>query len=231
MFAVLDLLPSFASITQQITCFATCEQTGRNGKFTNANNIDTQEARFDVSVKKLRRGAAETVEEVVVSPPLTSRPTIIRGPGASGREPGAEKPEETSLWLKDLLQDFVSDTATGIACTLVDLESGQHRPAQYKLDQNLRNIQFLSEEEDFPLALAIAQIRCVPGSKEPKVLNAHDEEERALTLGIEGQQPPFCILLDSEVRRHQFLICVRILQMFAQQSATQDITEVGHVIV
>jgi hypothetical protein len=216
------MLALFSGFTQQFACFATCEQKGRNAKW---GTVDPQEARFgaDTSPKKLHGvpgGTTETVEEVIVSPPITSRPAAIRGPGAGAREPGMEKPEETSVWLKDLLQDFVSETVTGIACTLVDLESGQHRPARYMLDQNLKSIQFVAEEED--IALALAHIRCVAGSIGPSFLRADEEEERALSLEIEGQQPPICILLDSEVRRHQFMICVRILQMFAQQAAAKD---------
>lgn len=139
-------------------------------------------------------------------------------------------PFGSSLLDKDHVLEFVKDFAKcgvrGVPCEAVDLETGLLYSTAYFLDPNLQKLSLRSPHPhdlrgcEFDLA-HILEIGDLEGKSVPEVVGramaGHESlRDRLVALGLRDGVPEVFMAEGSAVDRDRFIMCVKILRLYAQ---------------
>jgi len=170
---------------------------------------------------------------------LAGAPSVAagaQGPGAdnasTGRSMTDEEREVEKTRIQGMVNAFAKKAVKGCSCIYLSEASGERAPTQYRIDRGLEYLIIMS-----PIDAAKAEVTCPIANIEdiyslvedgegcfpPKVLDSLSPSEMELLLMVvyRGSQDKifrFCLLEDGQESRDNFLECLRILCIYAQQA-------------
>jgi hypothetical protein len=149
-----------------------------------------------------------------------------------------EAPPERSR-LREFVKDFAKCAVRGVGCTAIDSKTGATVQAAYHVSPSLQQLTLrLSQKEgaatelpfrDFDLTSIkeihdVESAKCTSSSLLPQpVLQATDGEgmrDGLLVITFEDGTEPAHLLEGSSVDRDRFIMCVKILKIYAQHAHT-----------
>mmetsp|Transcript_41484 Transcript_41484/g.72868 ORF Transcript_41484/g.72868 Transcript_41484/m.72868 type:complete len:202 (-) Transcript_41484:96-701(-) len=137
--------------------------------------------------------------------------------------PGEKEVEKARL--QELVKGFAKRAVHGIECQLLDDEVGEAFPAKFFVDRSLRKVRITPRVPDRPeIIIELSQIRETLDMEAgnaviPRAIHrslSEDERRRTVIVNVDGPQPPICILEAGPAERERFIMCMKILQLYAQ---------------
>mmetsp|Transcript_86826 Transcript_86826/g.225519 ORF Transcript_86826/g.225519 Transcript_86826/m.225519 type:complete len:208 (+) Transcript_86826:34-657(+) len=156
------------------------------------------------------------------------------GAAGGGTEVSASPPERSRL--QEFVKDFAKCAVRGCNCEIVDGGSGSLFSAFYIVDASLQKLtlrrsQPQANQESIYRELELARIRDVLDFEASKaqlpeaVLRAVEGDgmrERLLVISFSDGTPAAFLLEGSAVDRDRFMMCVKILRLYAQTHGSTD---------
>mmetsp|Transcript_92714 Transcript_92714/g.276505 ORF Transcript_92714/g.276505 Transcript_92714/m.276505 type:complete len:195 (-) Transcript_92714:143-727(-) len=145
-------------------------------------------------------------------------------------------PEKSRL--REFVKDFAKCAVRGVKCEVVDAQMGTSFSAAYFVDPPLQHLSLrqseTSETNYREVELArIQDVHDLEAAKAARQLNSSllpdavvrccgdDLRDRLLVIAFDDQTPPVFILEGSSVDRDRFIMCVKILKLYAQHAPQQ----------
>lgn len=126
--------------------------------------------------------------------------------------------------VQQLVKEFAKCAVRGIPCELIDGKTGDKYPATYFIDQFLQRLTLAPDAVGGPQCVAaIAQIRDMHdyGANFPEVVRSSlsgEIKDRVLMIVFSDDTPPAFVVEASSVDRDRFMMCVKILRLYARTS-------------
>mmetsp|Transcript_40253 Transcript_40253/g.108757 ORF Transcript_40253/g.108757 Transcript_40253/m.108757 type:complete len:196 (-) Transcript_40253:67-654(-) len=190
------------------------------GSCAACEHVDKSEENFQTHLQ--RDGKIDYAPVTEDAPPVTG--------------PSDDAPPEKSR-LREFVKDFAKCAVRGVRCEVVDAQTGNAFPAAYFVDPPLQRLTLRRSEpgegprpEPPHRELEMAHIKDIHdldsakaaqgpnGSLVPAAVLRACEKDRLVVITFDGETPPAFILEGSAVDRDRFIMCVKILKLYAQNA-------------
>lgn len=203
------------------------------------DHVDRGEDSFLPPQMRNEKVVYEPVSERQAASPFSSSPGAVGSqhsvPSSIGRLGGSAVPEKQQV--QEFVKDFARCAVRGVPCEVVDESSGAVFKALYlidaamqrltlrhhRLDANAqgpyREIEMSRIHDVYDLEAGESLALLGKGVVPEVVLGAVSQEsarDRLVIVALEDGLPPACLLESSTVDRDRFIMCVKILRLYAQ---------------
>mmetsp|Transcript_40006 Transcript_40006/g.87352 ORF Transcript_40006/g.87352 Transcript_40006/m.87352 type:complete len:198 (+) Transcript_40006:54-647(+) len=169
----------------------------------------------------------ETFTQQVLHDPQGD-PQGDRAPESGVPQAAAEKSR-----LQEFVKDFAKCAVRGVHCRVVDSATGNAFHAAYSVDASLRRLILRSDASNdlYHRNLEMSRIKDVYDFESATevlpeavthAIGGSDTRDRFLAIVFADGSEPVCILEASVEERDRFIMCVKILRLYAQTHGTQS---------
>uniref|UniRef100_A0A7S1FFU4 Uncharacterized protein n=1 Tax=Noctiluca scintillans TaxID=2966 RepID=A0A7S1FFU4_NOCSC len=154
---------------------------------------------------------------------------------SSARMIGSQRCDEQQIpekaRLQELVKEFAKRAVRGVPCTLVEADNGRMYPASYHVDQWLKKLTFkpdnLGDRRRVVDMTQIQEIFDYEGATSMFLLSGAialgvEDRDRLLVIKFSDNTPSVFLLEASSAERDRFIMCMKILRIFAQTDGPDD---------